>query len=185
MDEGIHFLKQQGVSEIFYNLHAMQTSGYSIELKGAISDGEVRHLNKIYGEEEIQVYRLEVKSASTDPLHHALEIVFHDFNVLVFARDFFLTELVKRLSKTILPYLTLSIQYFKKKSKKVHKISIVIIVHCKGNPVKLHLEFNPEVEQEFLKAIEQFLDQVIPQDFCDSKDVFILFKSGQFTVTTF
>jgi len=51
--------------------------------------------------------------------------------------------------------------------------------------MKLHLEFNPEVEQEFLKAIEQFMDQVIPQDFCDSKDVFILFKNGQFTVTTF
>ena len=80
-----------------------------ILVTGNISESEIDHLNKELS--EIKVIKAQTKGLSKSEF---IQLVFHNFEVLTFTRDFILsvalTNSVKQINKII--------QYFQKRNKK-------------------------------------------------------------------
>ena len=101
-----------------------------ILLTGNISESEIDHLNKELS--EIKVIKAQTKGLSKSEF---IQLVFHNFEVLTFTRDFILsialTNSIKQINKII--------QYFQKRNKKLQSVNIEIQIKTADKEFQLDI----------------------------------------------
>lgn len=104
-----------------------------ILLTGKISEKEIDLLNKEFT--NIKVIKAQTKDLCESEL---IQLVFHNFDILTFSRDFILSIAINSSIKQI----NKIIQFFKKRRKKLESVNIEIQIKAEEKEFRLDIIFN-------------------------------------------
>jgi hypothetical protein len=160
----------------------MDNKSAEISIRGAISEGDLKYLRRLYVGDNIGVDRYHARGASIGPILHEIQIIFHDFTIINFARDYLLVEIINKIRKSIFPLLHKGLEYFKKKSKKIQTIVIVIIVNCRHHQVRLEFVLPFDQVETFVQNLDQLLTDEFLVDFCNKDKIVFTLSDGSITI---
>ena len=101
-----------------------------ILLTGNISESEIVQLNKELA--DVEIIKAQIKGL---PSSEFIQLVFHNFDILTFSRDFILEIAIKRSVNQIKKV----IQFFKKRNKKIETINIGIQIKTEEKDFRLDI----------------------------------------------
>lgn len=118
-------------------------------IQGNVSEKELGEINEFLQNENIKVTKLHTKAFDAGEL---IQLVFNDFEIIGFARDFVLASLLtyhfSKLSKVI--------DYLAKSKKNVN--TIIIKIACEnaaGDSFLLHVIVEPDKMEELVKLVDK------------------------------
>jgi hypothetical protein len=118
-------------------------------INGSISDTDLNELEQIAKKYNIELQKLNKKN-SIQLINDAVELIFENFDVITFSRDFVISaviNLVLRKIKKILAYL-------RKKNKVITTIVLKQIIEVDDKKIELNISFNPSRKKELLDKID-------------------------------
>lgn len=162
----------------------MDNSYPEILFKGPVSNGEIIYLQKIYSFDHVVVNRFESKGAAIGGIEHSIQILFHDFKPQEFLLEYFLVELINRFRKRIFPLIQKAVLFFKRKSKVVDDIIIIVFIQCETRIVKLQFVLNTEDENLFLEKLQDMLNYDFLKSICSEEFIFFKMENDILKVST-
>ena len=115
-------------------------------IQGSISDSDIDNLKVEFNQTDFEILKYYDLSSTT---FESLRIIFNDFNLISFTRDFVLSSLLTNTLESIQKI----VASLRKKNRKVDSITINISV-SKSNEQTLNLKLNAETDK-FALLIEQ------------------------------
>jgi hypothetical protein len=150
-------------------------SNQLILIQGDISDAELKYLNSIYVGDDIRVAKYETKGAAIGGIEHGLQVIFQDFSIVGFIRDYIIAATIDKVLKSILQGLRKMLSYFKTKGKTVKKvITIIIKIQCEQEVVSLHFSIKIDRVELFFIWLTNLLTREFLNNLCSYSHVYFI-----------
>jgi hypothetical protein len=120
-------------------------------ISGRISEKEVKALNREFQNDEYDILKYEAKGAAISGIFDIVSLIFQDFRLLTFARDYMLGKLLDRIWNGLIPI----VNRLKNRQKVVNSVSI-LVEYQKQDGTILYITFHAVVEKFGIMIKEVF-----------------------------
>ena len=141
-------------------------------IQGKISDGEIESLKKELNQQDFEISKY---TALAHGEHELLNLIFHDFNVISFTRDFFLSALLTSAWTKINEVIKL----LSKSNKKVDGVSVKLdIKKSNGDMLFIHYSGTPDKFELLISQSDSTIDLKVIDSPDTAKNIYIALDSN-------